>query len=98
MSAVARGVVRRRLAELAPRDRGVIEAMAVIGDGAPPHVLAAVAGVPVSELAPARDELVAAGLLAAGGERFAHALIAAAIARISCAPSASGCTARRRGR
>ena len=31
-------VVRRRLAELTPRDRGVVEALAVIGDGAAPHV------------------------------------------------------------
>jgi hypothetical protein len=80
VSSVARGVVRRRLAELSARDRGVVEAMAVIGDGAAAHVLASVAGVPVGELAPARDELVAAGLLAEGGTRFAHALIAAAIA------------------
>ena len=55
------------------------EALAVIGDGAAPHVAAAVAGVPVGELGPARDALEVAGLLAAGGKRFAHALIAAAI-------------------
>ena len=70
----------------------------MIGDGAAAHVLAAVAGVPVAELAPARDELVAAGLLAPGGSRFAHGLIAAAIAADLVRPSASGCTARRRGR
>ena len=36
----------------------------MIGDGAAPHVVAAVAGVPVGELGPARDALLAAGLLA----------------------------------
>ena len=93
VTAIARTVVRRRLAELCPRDRGVVAALAVIGDGAPPHVLAAVAGVPVGELGPARDALLAAGLLDAnpGSPRslpcssapsmcFAHGLIAIAIA------------------
>src|SRR3954449_9565380 len=100
VTAIARTVVRRRLAELMPRDRGVVSALAVIGDGAPPHVLAAVAGVPVSELGPARDALQVAGLLDPGGQRsaspctqdehsplaplagarFAHGLIAVAIA------------------
>ena len=65
VSPSARTVVRRRLAELAPRDRGVVAALAVIGDGAPPHVARAVAGVPVGELGPARDALLAAGLLGA---------------------------------
>jgi DNA-binding CsgD family transcriptional regulator len=74
-----RGVVRRRLAELTPRDRGVVEAMAVIGEGAAPHVVSRVAGVPVGELGPARDALLAAGLLGPGGERFAHGVIAAAV-------------------
>ncbi len=78
VSPSARSVVRRRLAELSPRDRGVAEALAVIGDAAP-HVAAAVAGVPVGELGPARDALQVAGLLDPGGKRFAHALIAAAI-------------------
>ena len=49
--------MRRRLAELSPRDRGVVEAMAVIGEGAAPHVVSRVAGVPVGELGPARDAL-----------------------------------------
>jgi DNA-binding CsgD family transcriptional regulator len=80
VTTIARTVVRRRLAELSPRDRGVVSALAVIGDGAPPHVLAAVAGVPVSELGPARDALLVAGLLDPGGDRFAHGLIAVAIA------------------
>ena len=40
------------------------------------HVVAAVAGVAVGELAPARDALLAAGLLGPDGERFAHGLIA----------------------
>src|SRR4051812_1756711 len=80
VTTIARTVVRRRLAELSPRDRGVVSALAVIGDGAPPHVLAAVAGVPVSELGPARDSLLVAGLLDPEGNRFAHGLIAVAIA------------------
>jgi len=80
ISAVTRNVVRRRLAALMPRDRAVVAALAVIGDGAPAHVVAAVAGVPLGELGPARDALVAAGLLGPGGERFAHSLIAVAIA------------------
>src|SRR4051794_23134016 len=80
VTTIARTVVRRRLAELSPRDRGVVSALAVIGDSAPPHVLAAVAGVPVSELGPARDALLVAGLLDPEGNRFAHGLIAVAIA------------------
>ena len=36
LSAMARTVVRARLAELSPRDRAVVEALAVIGEGAPP--------------------------------------------------------------
>ena len=63
---------------LSARDRAVAAALAVVGDGAPPHVVAAVAGVPVGELGPARDALLAAGLLDAGGERLAHGLVAAA--------------------
>ena len=79
-TAIGRTVVRRRLAELAPRDRRVVEALAVVGDDAAPHAVAAAAEIGVGELGPARDALLAAGLLAAGGERFAHGLIAAAIA------------------
>ncbi|MDA0166947.1 AAA family ATPase, partial [Solirubrobacter ginsenosidimutans] len=60
------GVVRRRVAELSPRDRRILEALAVVGDTAAPHVVAAVAGVGVGELGPARDALVAAGLLVRG--------------------------------
>jgi DNA-binding CsgD family transcriptional regulator len=79
VSAIARTVVRQRLAELTARDRAVVEAVAVIGEGAPRHVVGAVAGVPVDELGAARDALLAAGLFGAGGTRFAHHLIAAAI-------------------
>ena len=61
VSAIARNVIRWRLATLAPRDRAVAAALAVLGDGALPHVVATVAGVAVSELAPARDALLAAG-------------------------------------
>jgi DNA-binding CsgD family transcriptional regulator len=80
VSSIARNVVRRRLAALAPRDRAVVAALAVVGDGAPPHVVAALAGIPVGELGLARDALLAAGLLGSGGERFAHGLIAVAVA------------------
>ena len=80
VTAIARNVVRRRLAALSPRDRAVCEVLAVIEDDASPHVVAAVAGVPVAELGPARDALVAAGLLAADANGFAHNLIALAVA------------------
>jgi DNA-binding CsgD family transcriptional regulator len=79
LSAVARTVVRARLAELSSRDRAVAEALAVIGEGAPRQVVAAVAGVALGDLGAARDGLVAAGLLGFGGTRFAHHLIASAI-------------------
>ncbi len=79
VSAVARNVVRRRLAALTPRDRAVVEAIAVIGEGAPDHVVAMVAGVPLDQLGIARDALVAAGLLDPAGTRFAHHMIATAI-------------------
>ncbi len=79
VSAIARNVIRWRLATLAPRDRAVAAALAVLGDGALPHVVASVAGVAVDELAPARDALAAAGLLGPDGERLAHGLVAAAI-------------------
>jgi hypothetical protein len=42
-------------------------------------VVAAVAGVPPAALGPARDALLAAGLLDAEGEGLAHGLVAAAI-------------------
>ena len=42
-------------------------------------MVAAVAGVPAAALGPARDALLAAGLLDAEGERLAHGLVAAAI-------------------
>ena len=67
VSPSARAVVRRRLAELSPRDRGVAEALAVIGDAAP-HVAAAVAGVPVGELGPARDSAAGRGPARSGRE------------------------------
>ena len=79
LSAIARTVVRARLAELSTRDRAVVEALAVIGEGAPRQVVAAVADVALDELGAARDGLVAAGLLGTGGARFAHQLIASAI-------------------
>jgi DNA-binding CsgD family transcriptional regulator len=79
VSTIARNVVRRRMAPLSLTDRAVAGALAVLGDGAAQHVVASVAQVPLGELGEARDALVNAGLLDAGGERFAHGLIAAAI-------------------
>ncbi|HEX6619407.1 MAG TPA: LuxR C-terminal-related transcriptional regulator, partial [Solirubrobacteraceae bacterium] len=79
VSAIARNVIRWRLATLAPRERAVAAALAVLCDGALPHVVAAVAGVAVSELAPARDALLAAGMLDPDGESLAHGLVAAAV-------------------
>jgi DNA-binding CsgD family transcriptional regulator len=79
VTAIARNVVRRRLAEVAPCDRAFIQALAVIGDSVPEEVLAAVAGVAVPELDVSREALRAAGLLGAGGRGFPHDLVAAAI-------------------
>ncbi len=74
-----RAVVRRRIAQLEPGDRAVAAARAVLGDGARPQAIAAVAGVALDELGPARDALTAAGLLTPDGRDMAHDLIAAAI-------------------
>jgi DNA-binding CsgD family transcriptional regulator len=79
VTADARDIVRRRLAALPPRDRSVAAALAILGNCAPMHVLAALAGVPLGELTPVRDALRAAGLLADDGLRFAHSLIADAV-------------------
>ena len=98
LSTIGRNGLRRRLAELSVRDRRVAGVMAVLGDDAPTHVIAEVAGIPLGDLGPARGALLAAGLLAPGGERFAHGLIAGAVIGSLPAPSASGCTARRRAR
>ena len=75
----ARDIVRRRLASLPPRDRSVAAAIAILGNCAPLHVVAALAGVAIGELAPIRDALQAAGLLATDGLRFVHGLVAAAL-------------------
>lgn len=86
ISEPARGRVRRRLAELAARERAVVEAMAVVGDDASPHVLAEVAGVSVPEVPLARELLVDAGLLASGCDRFVHVVVASAVAaELTCA-------------
>ena len=79
VTAVARDMVRLRLAALTQNARAVAAALAILGHGAPPQVVAALAGLPIGELAPARDSLRSAGLLAAGRARFAHDLIATAI-------------------
>ena len=79
-SAAVREAVRRRLAALTPRDRSVATALAVLlGDDAPAGIVAGLSGVPIDELAPARDALRAAGLLACGCARFAHPILAAAV-------------------
>ena len=78
-SAVARGVVRRRLAELTPPARAVAAALAIAGPGAAAHIVAELAGVEMAELTPARDALRAAGLLSPGRADFAHGLIATAV-------------------
>jgi DNA-binding CsgD family transcriptional regulator len=72
-------VVRRRLAELEPPDRAVAAARAVIGDDAPPHAIAHVAGVTLAELGPVHDSLAAAGLVRPDGAGILHELIATAI-------------------
>jgi hypothetical protein len=97
LSAMARTVVRAPPGRLAA-DRAVVEALAVIGEGAPRQVTAAVADAALDDLAAARDGLVAAGLLRSGGARFAHHLIASAIADDLPAGAANACTARRRAR
>ncbi len=79
VSTVARDMVRLRLAALTPNARAVAAALAILGHGAPPQVVAALAGLAIGRLAPARDALRSAGLLAAGRARFAHDLIATAI-------------------
>jgi DNA-binding CsgD family transcriptional regulator len=75
----ARDIVRRRLAALPARDRDVAAALAILGNCAPLHVVAELAGVPIGQLAPIRDALQAAGLLAPDGLRFVHGLVAAAL-------------------
>jgi DNA-binding CsgD family transcriptional regulator len=77
--ALARDVIARRLAALSPVDHAVSAALAVLGDGAPSHVVAAVAGVSLDAVSAARDALASAGLLGPDGRGLAHALIAAAI-------------------
>jgi DNA-binding CsgD family transcriptional regulator len=76
---LARDVIARRLAALAPGDRAVGAALAVLGGREQPHVVAAVAGMPLDDLAAARDALESAGLLGPDAQGLAHALIAAAI-------------------
>jgi DNA-binding CsgD family transcriptional regulator len=79
VSADTLDTVRRLLAELPERDRAAAAALAVIGDDASAHAVAAIAGLALAELAVARESLAAAGIFGAEGEHFAHPLIAAAI-------------------
>src|SRR3984957_8416288 len=60
---LARDVIARRLAALSPGDRAVSAALAVLGERVQPHVVAGGAGIPLSDLAAARDALGSAGLL-----------------------------------
>ena len=82
VSAIARNVVRRRLAELTPRDRA--RRRGARGDRrrrAAARRRRRRRRRRSASSAPARDALVAAGLLGrAAAQRFAHGLIAAAIA------------------
>jgi DNA-binding CsgD family transcriptional regulator len=75
----ARAVVRRRLAELEPRDRAVAAARAVIGAGAASYAVARVAAADLSELARADDALTSVGLIRPDRDGIAHELIASAI-------------------
>jgi DNA-binding CsgD family transcriptional regulator len=77
--ALARDVIARRLAALSPGDRAVGAALAVLGERAPQHVVAAVAGVSLGDVSAACDALAAAGLLGPDSRGLAHALIGAAI-------------------
>jgi DNA-binding CsgD family transcriptional regulator len=78
--------VRRLLSELPGRDRAVAAAQSVIGDDAPQHAVATVAGMELEDLVTARESLTAAGIFGAEGERFAHPLVATAI-RLGIAPA-----------
>src|SRR4029079_18432449 len=77
LSPAAEDVVRLRLAELSVQHRTVAQSLAIIGDEVSPHVLAAVAGVDVGDLAAAFDELTSAGLVRE--ERFVAALVRDAV-------------------
>jgi DNA-binding CsgD family transcriptional regulator len=77
--ALARDVITRRLAALSPGDRAVSAALAVLGERQRPHVVAAVAGMSLDDVAAARDALASAALLGPDARGLAHALIAAAI-------------------
>ncbi len=76
-------VSRSVLARLAPMGRGaaeVLRALAVLGDGAAPHRVAQLAGLPVDAVLAEADRLAAADLLARGpGLAFAHQLVRASI-------------------
>jgi DNA-binding CsgD family transcriptional regulator len=76
---LAREVITRRLAALSPGDRATAAAIAVLGERAQPHVVAAVAGMSFGDVAAARDALASAGLLRPDAQGLAHALIGAAI-------------------
>src|SRR5439155_10418224 len=76
----ARHAVRERLAALTPPGRAVAAALAVLGDDPSPHALAGLAGVELPDLATLLEALRAAGVLASCETRFAHPLVAAAVA------------------
>ncbi|WP_320668802.1 AAA family ATPase [Patulibacter defluvii] len=78
LSPPARIVLRRRLAELPAPARAVVHALAVLGGEGDLHDLAAVAGVPLAELAAIGSALATAGL-SDGHWRFPHPLVEHAI-------------------
>jgi DNA-binding CsgD family transcriptional regulator len=72
--------VRRRMAGLTAPERAVAEVLAILGDGAAPAHIAAIAAIPIDEVPFTRDPLVAAGLLAEGEELvFSHPIMRQAV-------------------
>ena len=71
-----------RLARVAPDALAAAEAIAVLGRGAEPQRVGALAGLAAERVARVGDALTAAGFLAAGSPlQFAHALIAESVYR-----------------
>ena len=79
VSAIARNVIRWRLATLAPRDRAVAAALAVIGDGAPAARRRRRRRGGGRRARPGARRAAGRRPARPDGERFAHGLIAAAI-------------------
>jgi DNA-binding CsgD family transcriptional regulator len=79
VGALAREVVRLRLATLSPEARAFAVALAVLGTDGAHDIAAAVAEIEPAAVAPARDELASAGLVSTDRRTLVHALIGAAI-------------------